>query len=205
MRLKVNTMADRKTIQFYNLEASRYAAATAPHSMDEHIDRFTALLPRGASILDLGCGGGRDLASFAKRSFDAVGLDAAIELAKLARTASGRPVVVGDIARLPLKDGSFDAVWASASLLHLPRGGINEALAGIRGVLGAGGLFFSSLKIGNGEMRTSDSRFFTYFNLSEWSDLLANAGFQLLESQCDPETPVYAGDRWMNTIARSNL
>jgi SAM-dependent methyltransferase len=196
-------MVDQKTIQYYDREASRYAAATAKHSMNEPIGRFTALLPGDALILDLGCGGGRDLTAFSRRAFDAVGLDAAFELAKIARMTSGRPVTVGDILELPFKENSFDAVWASASLLHLRRKDIDSALAGIRNTLVSGGLFFSSMKMGDGENRTDDSRFFTYFMPSEWEERLARAGFELIESQYDPIVSLNTDDRWMNTIARS--
>jgi len=193
-------MLDQRTIQYYEREALRYAAATAEHSMNEQIARFTALLPSGARILDLGCGGGRDLASFSRQAFNAVGLDAALELAKIARTTSGCPVIVGDMLRLPFKDKSFDAVWASASLLHLRRDDIKIALDLIKSTLVGEGLFFSSLKMGKGEDRTNDGRFFTYFMPTEWEERLAHAGFELIESRCDPAG---AGDRWMNTIARS--
>ena len=121
-------------------------------------------------ILDLGCGGGRDLASFSQRAFNAVGLDAALELARIARTTSGCPVIVGDILRLPFKDKSFDAVWASASLLHLHRDDIDIALGLIKSALVGGGLFFSSLKMGTGETRTDDSQFFTYFMPRDWEN-----------------------------------
>lgn len=193
-------MLDQKTVQYYEREATRYAAATARHSMNEQITRFTGLLPSGAWILDLGCGGGRDLASFSRQAFNAVGLDAALELARIARTTSGCPVIVGDMLRLPFKDKSFDAVWASASLLHLRRDDAQIVLDLIKRTLVGGGLFFSSLKMGKGENRTDDGRFFTYFMRAEWEERLAHAGFELIESRCDPAG---AGDRWMNTIARS--
>ncbi|MGO6906930.1 class I SAM-dependent methyltransferase, partial [Rhizobium ruizarguesonis] len=105
-------MFDQKTIRFYEKEASRYAAATAVHSMNEQMDRLTKFLPSKALILDLGCGGGRDLANFSRRGFNAIGLDAASELAKIAGMISGCPVVVGDLLQLPFAEGTFDAVWA---------------------------------------------------------------------------------------------
>ncbi|TCP78873.1 methyltransferase family protein [Rhizobium sp. PP-CC-2G-626] len=196
-------MFDEKTIRFYEREAKRYAAATAEQSMNEQIARFTKFLPGNALIVDLGCGGGRDLANFSRRGFNAVGLDAAFELAKIAGATSGCPVVVGDLLQMPFAKGSFDAVWASASLLHIQRNEIDHALNLINDILVAGGFFFCSMKVGRGELRTDDSRFFTYFMPSEWNERLACTGFELIESQADGFIGSEAGDRWMNTIART--
>ncbi|MBX5032367.1 class I SAM-dependent methyltransferase [Rhizobium lentis] len=196
-------MFDQKTIRFYEKEASGYAAATSVHSMDEPMDRLTKFLPSKALILDLGCGGGRDLANFSRRGFNAIGLDASSELAKIAGGTSGCPVVVGDLLQLPFAEGTFDAVWASASLLHVRRSEIDRALDLVNDILVTGGLFFCSLKVGRGEVRTDDSRFFTYFMPSEWEKHLIRKGFELVEKQLDELTAFDSGDRWMNTIARS--
>lgn len=196
-------MFDQKTIRFYEKEATGYAAATAVHSMKEPMDRFTKFLPSKALVLDLGCGGGRDLANFSRRGFSAIGLDASSELVKIAGRTSGCPVVVGDLLQLPFAGGTFDAVWASASLLHVRRSEIDRALDIVNDILVTGGLFFCSLKVGKGELRTEDSRFFTYFMPSEWEERLIRNGFEPVERQADEVAAFDSGDRWMNTIARS--
>ncbi len=93
--------------------------ATAKLSIDPR------LLPArtGARVLDVGCGDGRHIAEAAHRGVYAVGLDFdAGELAK-ARARIGRlrvDLVVGDAARLPFRDGAFDAVICTETLEHLP-------------------------------------------------------------------------------------
>ena len=75
-------------------------------------------LPRGARVLELGCGDGRTLAALAARPCVAVGLDQSSAALTLCRPAAGgaAPLLVrGDARRLPFRDGSFDAVL----LLHV--------------------------------------------------------------------------------------
>ncbi len=45
----------------YNLAAGRYAADRDLFENEPHLDRFTKLLPRSASVLDVGCGRPRRL------------------------------------------------------------------------------------------------------------------------------------------------
>lgn len=64
----------------------------------------------GARALDLCCGAGRHLELLCSilRPGDAVGLD--LSRALLERVPAGRPVVEGDMRRLPFAGGSFDRV-----------------------------------------------------------------------------------------------
>lgn len=92
---------------------------------------FEARLPRGATVLDLACGNGRNLLALEERGHTVVGLDASAGL--LARAAangaSGR-VLRGDLVALPFRSSSFDAVHCVAALHHLPSE--DERLRGLR-------------------------------------------------------------------------
>lgn len=79
----------------------------------------------GMRVLDAGCGVGLVTAWLG----DAVGLDLALAHARAARERVA-DVVVGDIARLPLRDAVFDLVWCANTIHHLP-----DPLAGVRELL----------------------------------------------------------------------
>jgi len=79
---------------------------------------FEALLQPSSTVLDAGCGPGRNLARLAERGHRGVGVDLNRDFVDRARTHG--PVILGDLRALPLIAASFDAVWASASLIHLP-------------------------------------------------------------------------------------
>ncbi|MBE7417365.1 MAG: class I SAM-dependent methyltransferase [Ideonella sp.] len=196
---------DALTRRFYEINATTYAEATWRLSMDELLSNFTARLPSGATVVDLGCGAGRDLKSLADRGFFAVGLDVAAPLAHIARHRSDCPVVIGDLRHLPLASERFDGAWASASLLHLGREDIGQALAEICRILKPDGLLFASMKAGRGERADERGRWFSYYGVDEWRSLLEDAGLApiLLESSVQSTgTPAPVPTAWITSIAR---
>jgi SAM-dependent methyltransferase len=168
----------QSTRAFYERHAAEYAAATLRAPMERFIKRFSQGLPPSARVADLGCGGGRDLRLLRERGLDPIGLDSAEGLAVLARQYSGASVVVGDLRSLPFGANVFDGIWASASLLHLRRAHMSAALTEIFRVMRAGGVFFGSVKSGKGETQDADGRWFTYYDVQEWTELLGQAGLQ---------------------------
>ena len=82
--------------------------------------RLAASLPAGASVLDLGCGGGSPVAAFmVERGFRVTGIDASPTLIALCRVRMpGQEWIVADMRTLAL-DRRFDAVLAWDSFFHL--------------------------------------------------------------------------------------
>jgi len=85
------------------------------------LDRFTALLPQGASILDLGCGSGEPIArSLIESGFEVAGVDASPTLIGLCRDRfPGREWLVADMRSLAL-GRRFQGLNAWDSFFHLP-------------------------------------------------------------------------------------
>lgn len=196
---------DILTRRFYESNATTYAEATWRLSMDEQVSNFAARLPSGATVVDLGCGAGRDLKAFADRGFFAVGLDVAAPLARIAQQHSECPVVVADLRDLPLASERFDGVWAAASLLHLTRNDVSQALAEIFRVTKPGGLFFASMKAGHGERADEQGRWYSYYDADQWQSLLKLAGFQSISLHSSVQhtgalTPI--STTWISSIAR---
>lgn len=94
-------------------------------------------------VLDAGCGNGRHIPELEKGGAEVVGIDQSEKLIECARKKySGRTLLVGDMRQLPFPDASFDAVFAFASLPHLPtKHARKQALSEIIRVLRPGGLF----------------------------------------------------------------
>jgi SAM-dependent methyltransferase len=88
-----------------------------PHRDHEEAEDAVALLVErlaptpGLRVLDLACGGGRHLHHLRARGLGAVGLDLSLPLLReAAETASGVPLVRGDMRRLPFGERSFGIV-----------------------------------------------------------------------------------------------
>ena len=162
--------------------------------------RFLEMLAPNAQILDLGCGAGRDASHFADRGFSVTGADLSMGmLLEAARRAPGA-YLQADMTALPFPSACFDAVWANASLLHLPRELAPGVLTGVFTLLKPRGILYLSLKIGEGAIweEREGRRFFVYYQTEEVFDLLANAGFTLKQQWTEPAKSF----DWLNTISR---
>jgi ubiquinone/menaquinone biosynthesis C-methylase UbiE len=89
--------------------------------------RFISTLPKDSTVLDLGCGNGRNSIYLAKEGMNIIGIDFSRGLIKIAQNkmewkevAHRVNLMEGDIGSLPLKNESVDAVLYIATLHHLP-------------------------------------------------------------------------------------
>ncbi len=94
----------------------------------------------GDRILDLGCGSGRTLAWNAGAGATQTGIDIAPYFAHEAIDTSD--LVLGDLRRLPLRDGAFTKAWSLDVLEHLSRPALVEMLAEANRVLAPDGALF---------------------------------------------------------------
>ena len=103
-----------------------YLQAAAEHAADLKSQSLDALgLSPGATVLDVGCGPGRDVNVLAAaRTYRVVGVDIDLPMLGAARmgTAPGTNAtfICADATRLPFSDSTFDAVRSERMLQHLP-------------------------------------------------------------------------------------
>ena len=156
---------DEETLQFYRGNAEAYANRTFT-SRQARLMAFLAQLPPGASILELGCGAGGDTAEMLARGFEVRATDGSPEMAGVASKHLGRTVetlLFHDLDEV----GAYDAVWANACLLHVPRTELADVLARIWRALKAEGVFYASYKEGDGDGRDTLNRYYNYPS-SDW-------------------------------------
>jgi SAM-dependent methyltransferase len=150
---------DEDTLRFYRSNAQAYAERKiAKHT---RLTRFLALLPPGATILELGCGAGADSAQMLAAGFDVSPTDGSPEMASEASRRLGRPVetlLFHDINKVE----AYDGVWANACLLHVPRPELAQVLTLIWRALKPGGHFYASFKAGEADGRDSLNRYYNY-------------------------------------------
>jgi SAM-dependent methyltransferase len=194
--------SDDPTLRFYETRALEYAQATRRRAWVPLAMEFAQNI--AGQVLDLGCGAGYDLELLASRNNRVVGLDYSMQMAAIARANSGLPVVVADMRAIPFCPDSFDGVWASASLLHLPRMDMAGALQEIVRVMKPGGRFLASLKMGRGDLTDGDGRSFKYYEREDWETRLTDAGFRSISLALNDgsKTDVQGNrERWMTSLA----
>ena len=134
------------TIAHYDRQADAFRDGTLDHDVSQN---YAALLEAiesdpPFSILDLGCGPGRDLRHFRSLGHEPVGLDGSQEFVAMARDFSGCEVLHQNFLALALPESRFDGVFANASLFHVPSRELPRVLRELRAALRPRGVLFSS-------------------------------------------------------------
>ncbi|WP_454849813.1 class I SAM-dependent methyltransferase [Rhizobium binxianense] len=184
------------TTTFYDENAEAYAnrKRSLPR---ERLDAFLAELSPGASILELGCGGGQDSAYMLAQGFDVTPTDGSAELARRAEKLIGQPVRIMLFQELDA-ERSFDGVWAQASLLHVPRAELPDVFGRIHRALRPGGIIHASFKAGLAEGRDRFGRYYNYPS-AEWLSALLREGGWRTVSLAEDDGSGYDGEptRWL--------
>jgi SAM-dependent methyltransferase len=159
-----------RTLRHYEQNAASFCQGTKDHDVEQNIqallDGISGSPPH--RILDLGCGPGRDLIRLSALGHQPVGLDGAISFVKMARQHSGCEVLHQDFLSLDLPDEHFDAVFANASLFHVPTRALGRVLQELWQTLKPDGVLFSSNPHGNNQEGWSGDRYGCYHDLEAW-------------------------------------
>jgi len=167
------------TLGHYNQRAEDFWEGTRDHDVIQNIEALLQAIQGEPpfTILDFGCGPGRDLKVFTQQGHVAVGLDGAARFAEMARDYSGCEVWQQDFLKLDLPPDYFDGIFANATLFHVPSQELPRVLRELRASLKLGGVLFSSNPRGNDEEGWNRGRYGAYHTIETWRGLLTAAGF----------------------------
>lgn len=160
----------KESPDYYSTNADSFIERSLKADMSEVYAEFTALIPLGGKVLELGCGAGRDLLYFAKKGFDSIGLEPNEALANHARTYSSRSVIEQNFEDTRWID-AFDGIWACASLLHMKKVDLPNIFSKVSLALKEDGIFYCSFKKGSFEGER-DGRYFCDLTMDNLSQLV---------------------------------
>lgn len=183
------TPEEQQTIDWYNNNAREWADTPFIHDIHStEVERFHKTKPTG-KLLEIGCGQGRDAHELIALGYDYTGTDASQALLDIAaKNNPGHPFLLQDLYNLDFPDNSFDAFWCYATLLHVPKARLTEALESIHRVIWSGGRGYISLKEGQGESVDEKGRYFSYYSEGEFARLLELNGYNVLKHYSYPVT-----------------
>jgi len=192
------------TLQHYDQRAEEFWQGTRAHDVSQNIAALLRHIeaPPPFTILDFGCGPGRDLKTFAGLGHVALGLEGSARLAAMARRYSGCEVLEQEFLRLDLPPQRFDGVFANASLFHVPGQELARVLLQLRATLKPGGALFSSNPRGENQEGWNRGRYGTYHDLEAWRRHLSAAGFVELEHYYRPAGLPRAQQAWLASVWR---
>lgn len=198
LMLKLSQMGD--TLNFYTDNADDFFNRTVELDLSALYQEFLPLLPAGGTILDAGCGSGRDSRYFMDKGFKIHAIDASTELARRASDFIGQAVEATRFEDFQ-SNVQFDGIWACASLLHTTPEQLPETILHLSSFLHSGGIFYMSFKYGQGETVRRNRLF---------SDM-DESGLRVLESQLsslalnkawitEELRPNRENETWMNAL-----
>ena len=187
---------------YYESNAEHYAAETFFADMSEQYQRFLPLLKKGAKILDVGSGSGRDACYFQKHGYQVTALEPSKNLCREIRKVFSGEIICSDIQNYRPKE-RYDGIWACASLIHLQEEEILRFFEKIDLYLNDNGVVYVSGKNGIPTGEGEDGRFFLEFTEQLVEKILT------VNEQLKPEQLWYTEDvsgrqgfRWMNLVLR---
>ncbi len=192
------------TLSHYEQCAIAFRDSTRDHDVSQNIASLLRHI-KGTQpfvILDFGCGPGRDLITFSSLGHTAIGLEGAAAFAAIARSDSGCEVWQQDFLELSLPGAHFDAIFANASLFHIPTQELPRILRQLRAALKPEGTLFSSNPRGGNEEGWNRGRYGAYHSLESWRQYMTDAGFTELEHYYRPTGLPLEQQPWLASVWR---
>ena len=192
------------TINYYNLNAKNFIENTQNADMHLAQEKFLQLLPESASILDFGCGSGRDTKYFLEKGYQVAAIDGSAELCRLAGSFTG--IKVKEMLFQELNEiGVYDGIWACSSILHLPKQELLSVIQKMCIALKDNGVIYTSFKYSNFEGERN-GRYFTDFMEDTFREFIKVIPELTVEDQWITldVRPGRGEEKWLNLILRKN-
>lgn len=201
----------RATVAAYDAHAAAYAEGilAADDLTEQQARAFAAVVGDGARVLEIGSGPGRDAAVLESLGLHVRRTDITPAFVDLLRSQGYAADLVDplvDDLDDPERPGvPYDAVWASASLLHVDRSDLPVLLSRLAAVTRPGGVLALSIKEGDGEKWSTHGfvaapRRFVYWREPGLRAVLDAAGWDL--EAVGHARSARTGEPWLDAVAR---
>lgn len=189
------------TLDYYNQQAEQFVQSTVDVEFSHLQNQFIEMLPAGGTILDLGCGSGRDSKAYKQAGFKVIAVDGSEALCKIASEYIGQDVVCCKFQDLDIQE-PLDGVWACATLLHLDKDDVIVTMQKLTECLVPGGIFYASFKYGefSGER---NGRFFTDMTEDTFKAVLSKVqGLTIVKQMITEDARPDKSEKWLNVFLK---
>lgn len=195
-------MERNQTLSYYNTNAQAFTDSTVNVDFSYTQNKFLEKLDTGATILDFGCGSGRDTKYFLENGYSVEAIDGSEELCKLASDYTG--IKVKHMYFQDLQEcEKYDAIWACSSILHLPYAELVDVMGKMAAALKDNGLIYTSFKYGTFE-GVRNGRYFIDMTEDKLEELLQGVeGLVVEETWITSDVrPGRGEEKWLNLFLR---
>ena len=188
------------TINYYNQNAENFIANTQNADMHPTQERFLRLLDANTSILDFGCGSGRDTKYFLEKGYRVTATDGSSELCRLASEFTGIKVKEMLFQELDAIN-QYDGIWACSSILHLPKKELLPVIQKMCEALKDNGIIYTSFKYGDFEGERN-GRYFTDFTEKTFREVVEKIPELTIEEHwiTSDVRPGRGEEKWLNLL-----
>ncbi|MCF7849006.1 MAG: methyltransferase domain-containing protein [Kiritimatiellales bacterium] len=174
-------------------------------------EHFTEAFPKGAKVLDIGCGSGRDLRVLHEMGYQADGVDPCPEFVEHAKTRCSQYGSTIEVDSLPglstLGDAAYDGILCSAVLMHLPEEELFDSVFTLRRILREKGRLLISIPLPDDSidpctLRDDQGRLFNGISPGQLELLLERIGFKLINRNESEDGLQRAHRRWATLLFR---
>lgn len=200
------SFSSNEGINFYDSNAVDFFNTTKGlKNMQPTCDIFTDCLPEKATILDAGCGSGRDSKYFIEQGFKVTSIDGSKELCKLASKFIGQEVLNLEYSQIP-PHPKYDGIWACAAFVHVKDNKeLHENINAMSNALKDGGVLFTCFKLGDKVIVDNKNRIQRYFNEETLRALFAeNPELSEVKIWKTEDTLKRPDNDWINIILIKN-
>lgn len=203
-KIKASLSGGSETLDYYNANASRFVSGTVDVAFTEVQDKFLSYLPPKASILDFGCGSGRDTRYFLSKEYDVEATDGSSELCKMASELTGIRVKQMLFQELD-EEHKYDGIWACSSILHLTKDQLKEVFPKMIRAIKDVGYIYTSFKYGDFEGYRNE-RYFTDFTEEVFAEFMKDyKELRIIEYWISGDVrPGRGEEKWLNLILQKS-
>ena len=193
-----------QTIDYYNKNSEKFYNNTVHIDLSELYSKFRRHIPDNGSILDLGCGSGRDSLYFLEKGYIVTSVDASEEMVRLSSELTGQKTRCMNMQDIEFKN-EFNGIWACASLLHVDKGSTEDLLSNLGKALKTDGCLYASYKYGDGAQIKGD-RFFNNYDEGTFEEVVDNVvGFEIENYWITKDLrPNRIDEKWLNVILKKS-
>lgn len=190
------------TLKYYDMNAEKFVEGTVSVDFAATQNKFLDKLPVNASILDFGCGSGRDTKYFLDHGMNVEAIDGSKVLCKMASEYTGIEVKQMIFQELDEIE-KYDGIWACSSILHLSKFELLLVLKKMIVALKDNGIIYTSFKYGEFEGNRND-RYFTDFTIDSFKNFIKNVDNISIEEYwvTDDVRPGRETEKWLNLLLR---
>ena len=197
------------TINYYDECASSLISRYESADVSEVQELLLQTFGKNSTLLEIGCGSGRDAAFMVKNSYDVIAVDGSKSMIEEARKI--HPELANKLYCKTLPNDlefniKFDGIYSIATLMHLSKDDLEKTISKIYNLLNQNGKLLMSVSLIRDDIDDSGfdekGRFFLVLNLEEWVNICKIVGFKVLISKTNKDGLNRDGIEWLTLVVQ---